>query len=61
MELEEAVEDDDSWEIGCESESRGPGGRKRQRSSGTGATAGLGPNEDRRFGEWWRGTEGRQC
>eukprot|EP00775_Hariotina_reticulata_P003914 gene3914-4168_t len=50
VELEDVAEDDDSWEIGCESESRGPGGRKRQRSSGTGGAAGLGPNEDRRFG-----------
>jgi hypothetical protein len=51
--LEEPTpEDDDSWEVGDDSESERIGvpgaGRKRRRPS---AAAGAGPAEDRRFGK----------
>lgn len=49
---EPPVEDDDSWEVGDDSDGDGTGvaggGRKRRRPS---AAAGGGPAEDRRFGE----------
>lgn len=47
--IEPDHDDDDSWEIGCDSESRGAGGHKRRRPNS--GSEGLGPAEDRRFGK----------
>lgn len=45
--VEPEQDDDDSWEIGCESESRGAGTKQRKRYGPDGQ---MGPAEDRRFG-----------